>query len=57
MLLYYYMETLTSIPLLSFLKDAIDLLQGHYILSVSRSMTPTAEKGGVEAFAVSKSNN
>ncbi|XP_051117496.1 phosphoinositide phosphatase SAC6 [Andrographis paniculata] len=32
-------------------QDAIDLLQGHYILSVSRSMTPTAEKGGIEAIA------
>ncbi|EYU30376.1 hypothetical protein MIMGU_mgv1a019537mg [Erythranthe guttata] len=32
-------------------QDAIDLLQGHYIVSVSRSMTPTAQKGGVEAMA------
>ncbi|KAG8373602.1 hypothetical protein BUALT_Bualt11G0041400 [Buddleja alternifolia] len=32
-------------------QDAIDLLQGHYILSVSRSMAPAAQKGGIEAVA------
>ncbi|KAI3462314.1 hypothetical protein Pfo_018977 [Paulownia fortunei] len=32
-------------------QDAIDLLQGHYIVSVSRSMTPTKQKGGIEAMA------
>ena len=34
-------------------KDAIDLLQGHYIVSVSRDMTNTSQKGGLEAIAVS----
>ncbi|XP_022855028.1 phosphoinositide phosphatase SAC6 [Olea europaea var. sylvestris] len=32
-------------------QDAIDLMQGHYILSVSRSMTPTSQAGGIEAIA------
>ncbi|CAK9320819.1 unnamed protein product [Citrullus colocynthis] len=32
-------------------QDAIDLLQGHYIVSVSRDMTPTTQKGGLEAMA------
>ncbi|KAL1540696.1 Fimbrin, actin-bundling protein [Salvia divinorum] len=32
-------------------QDAVDLVQGHYIVSVSRSMTPSAQKGGVEAVA------
>ncbi|CAA0813438.1 Phosphoinositide phosphatase SAC6 [Striga hermonthica] len=32
-------------------QDAIDLLQGHYIVSVSRGITPTTQKGGVEAIA------
>ncbi|KGN48996.1 phosphoinositide phosphatase SAC7 isoform X2 [Cucumis sativus] len=32
-------------------QDAIDLLQGHYIVSVSRDMTPTTQKGGLEAVA------
>ncbi|CAI9753324.1 unnamed protein product [Fraxinus pennsylvanica] len=32
-------------------QDAIDLMQGHYILSVSRSMTPTTQEGGIEAIA------
>ncbi|XP_075515278.1 phosphoinositide phosphatase SAC7-like isoform X1 [Primulina tabacum] len=32
-------------------QDAIDLLQGHYIVSVSRSMPPTTQKGGIEAIA------
>ncbi|KAL3651862.1 Fimbrin, actin-bundling protein [Castilleja foliolosa] len=32
-------------------QDAIDLLQGHYIVSVSRGMTPPAQKGGIEAIA------
>ncbi|OVA00609.1 Synaptojanin [Macleaya cordata] len=31
-------------------QDAIDLLQGHYIVSVNRDMTPS-QKGGLEAFA------
>ena len=35
------------------MKDAIDLLQGHYIVSVNRDMTPPSEKGGLEAIAVS----
>lgn len=38
------------------LKDAIDLLQGHYIVSVSREMTTPSQKGGgLEAVAVSTS--
>ncbi|XP_073027957.1 phosphoinositide phosphatase SAC7-like [Primulina eburnea] len=32
-------------------QDAIDLLQGHYIVSVSRSIPPTTQKGGIEALA------
>ncbi|XP_027073466.2 phosphoinositide phosphatase SAC7-like [Coffea arabica] len=32
-------------------QDAIDLLQGHFIVSVSRDMTPTSQKGGIEAIA------
>ncbi|XP_057492537.1 phosphoinositide phosphatase SAC7-like isoform X3 [Actinidia eriantha] len=32
-------------------QDAIDLLQGHYIVSVSRDMTNTSQKGGLEAIA------
>ncbi|KAK2966852.1 hypothetical protein RJ640_027811 [Escallonia rubra] len=32
-------------------QDAIDLLQGHYIVSVSRDMTPPSQKGGIEAIA------
>ncbi|XP_042039090.1 phosphoinositide phosphatase SAC6-like isoform X2 [Salvia splendens] len=32
-------------------QDASDLIQGHYIVSLSRSMTPTAKKGGIEAVA------
>ncbi|GAA0141761.1 phosphatase [Lithospermum erythrorhizon] len=32
-------------------QDAIDLLQGHYILSVTRDMKPTTQKGGIEAIA------
>ncbi|KAL2499190.1 Phosphoinositide phosphatase SAC6 [Abeliophyllum distichum] len=32
-------------------QDAIDLMQGHYILSVSRSMTPTSQERGIEAIA------
>lgn len=42
---------------LAFVKDAIDLLQGHYIVSVSRDLTPTAQKGGLEAVAVSDIEN
>lgn len=37
----------------TYLKDAIDLLQGHYIVSVSRDMTPSSQKGGLESVAVS----
>jgi hypothetical protein len=32
-------------------QDAIDLLQGHYIVSVGRDMTPSSQKGGLEAVA------
>ncbi|KAH1113271.1 hypothetical protein J1N35_006649 [Gossypium stocksii] len=32
-------------------QDAIDLLQGHYIVSVSRDVTPPSQKGGLEAVA------
>ncbi|XP_059623332.1 phosphoinositide phosphatase SAC6-like [Cornus florida] len=32
-------------------QDAIDLLQGHYIVSVTRDMTPTSKKGGLETVA------
>ncbi|KAF6157805.1 hypothetical protein GIB67_038273 [Kingdonia uniflora] len=32
-------------------QDGIDLLQGHYIVSVSRDMAPSTQKGGLEAFA------
>ncbi|KAB1202057.1 Phosphoinositide phosphatase SAC6 [Morella rubra] len=32
-------------------QDAIDLLQGHYIVSVSRDMTPSSQKGGLESVA------
>ncbi|XP_028776710.1 phosphoinositide phosphatase SAC6 [Neltuma alba] len=32
-------------------QDAIDLLQGHYIVSVSRDMTTSPQKGGIEAIA------
>lgn len=35
------------------MKDAVDLLQGHYILSVSRDMKPSSQKGGIETKAVS----
>ncbi|KAG7026706.1 Phosphoinositide phosphatase SAC7 [Cucurbita argyrosperma subsp. argyrosperma] len=38
-------------------QDAIDLLQGHYIVSVSRDLTPTTQKGGLEAVAVSDIEN
>ncbi|KAG6385861.1 hypothetical protein SASPL_154744 [Salvia splendens] len=31
-------------------QDASDLVQGHYIVSLSRSMTPTTKKGGIEAL-------
>ena len=34
-------------------KDAIDLLQGHYIVAVNRDMAPVPQKGGLEAVAVS----
>ncbi|KAK9038161.1 hypothetical protein V6N11_023047 [Hibiscus sabdariffa] len=32
-------------------QDAINLLQGHYIVSVSRDMTPPSQKGGLESMA------
>ncbi|XP_022739346.1 phosphoinositide phosphatase SAC7 [Durio zibethinus] len=32
-------------------QDAIDLLQGHYIVSFSRDMTPPSQTGGLEAIA------
>lgn len=32
-------------------QDAIDLLQGHYIVAVGREMKPTSKKGGIEAVA------
>ncbi|KAL3527288.1 hypothetical protein ACH5RR_011944 [Cinchona calisaya] len=32
-------------------QDATDLLQGHFIVSVPRDMTPTSQKGGIEAIA------
>ncbi|KAM3343010.1 phosphoinositide phosphatase SAC6 [Capsicum galapagoense] len=32
-------------------QDAIDLMQGHYIMSVSRDMTASSQKGGIEAIA------
>ncbi|KAJ4714067.1 Phosphoinositide phosphatase family protein [Melia azedarach] len=32
-------------------QDAIDLLQGHYIVSVSRDMTPPSQTGGLESIA------
>ncbi|XVF62285.1 hypothetical protein PTKIN_Ptkin08bG0205200 [Pterospermum kingtungense] len=32
-------------------QDAIDLLQGHYIVSVGRDMKPRSQKGGLEAIA------
>ncbi|PNX96921.1 phosphatidylinositide phosphatase SAC1-like protein, partial [Trifolium pratense] len=33
-------------------QDAIDLLQGHYIVSVGRDSAPSSQKGGIEAIAV-----
>jgi hypothetical protein len=36
-----------------YVKDAIDLLQGHYIVSVGRDSAPSSQKGGIEAIAVS----
>ncbi|KAH7529527.1 hypothetical protein ACOSP7_022527 [Xanthoceras sorbifolium] len=32
-------------------QDAIDLLQGHYIVSVSRDATPVSQSGGLESIA------
>ncbi|MCE3052274.1 Fimbrin, actin-bundling protein [Datura stramonium] len=32
-------------------QNAVDLLQGHYILSVSRDMKPSSQKGGIETKA------
>lgn len=37
----------------NYVKDAIDLLQGHYIVSVSRDPAVSSQKGGLEAIAVS----
>ena len=37
------------------MKDSIDLLQGHYIVSVSRETTPPSQTGGLESVAVSTS--
>lgn len=34
-------------------KDAIDLLQGHYIVSVSRDLTAPSQQVGLNAIAVS----
>ncbi|KAK4791403.1 hypothetical protein SAY86_031816 [Trapa natans] len=34
-------------------QDAIDLLQGHYIVSVSRDLRAPSQQGGLEAVAVS----
>ena len=33
-------------------KDAIDLLQGHYIVSLSRDMAPATKAAGLESYAV-----
>lgn len=35
------------------MKDAVDLLQGHYIPAVSRDMKPSSQKGSLETKAVS----
>ncbi|KAL1288769.1 hypothetical protein HN51_057239 [Arachis hypogaea] len=32
-------------------QDAIDLMQGHYIISVGRDMTPTSQNGSIESIA------
>ncbi|KAI4314645.1 hypothetical protein L6164_027533 [Bauhinia variegata] len=32
-------------------QDAIDLVQGHYIVSVTRDMAPSSQKGGLESLA------
>ncbi|KAA8545440.1 hypothetical protein F0562_020224 [Nyssa sinensis] len=37
-------------------QDTIDLLQGHYIVSISQDMTPASQKGGLEAFARTQEN-
>ncbi|KAL6507508.1 Fimbrin, actin-bundling protein [Orobanche gracilis] len=44
-------KILRNLSLLIFLKDSIDLLQGHYIVSVSRGMTPATQKGAIEAIS------
>lgn len=36
-----------------YVKDAIDLLQGHYIVSVNRDVVPASQNRGLEAIAVS----
>lgn len=33
-------------------KDAMDLLQGHYIVSLSRDMAPTTKAAGLETYVV-----
>jgi len=38
-----------------FLQDAIDLVHGQFIVSVSRGSSSQPQKGGLEAFAVSES--
>ena len=59
-----YVEILSSDPDFLFfsffffgmdMKDSIDLLQGHYIVSVSRETTPPSQTGGLESVAVSTS--
>ncbi|KAI9109740.1 hypothetical protein K1719_019370 [Acacia pycnantha] len=43
-LLRYYLNNFTK-------QDAIDLVQGHFIVSANRDMGPSSQKGGLEAFA------
>ncbi|KAI7999427.1 60S ribosomal protein L10a [Camellia lanceoleosa] len=35
-------------------KDAIDLLQGHYIVSITQDFAATSQKGGLQAIVVRK---
>uniref|UniRef100_A0A0V0I293 Putative ovule protein n=1 Tax=Solanum chacoense TaxID=4108 RepID=A0A0V0I293_SOLCH len=37
----------------SIMKDAVDLLQGHYIPAISRDMKPSSQKGSIETKIVS----
>ncbi|KAL6499309.1 Fimbrin, actin-bundling protein [Orobanche hederae] len=46
-LMRYYLNNFAD----STKQEAIDLVQGHYIVFVSRSMTPTAQNDGLEAMA------